>query len=117
MRERKMDIYTFVSTEENEVPIEPATVKADSRHESEHFEANFKIVAEIRPQDAYFLQKTRGATVVPTYALRGTQGRVQGSPLTIKADNSQEFSRALRSSLVTNAFPKQSHNKALEIVY
>tara|TARA_B100000900_G_scaffold250199_1_gene213118 strand:+ start:2648 stop:2986 length:339 start_codon:yes stop_codon:yes gene_type:complete len=112
-----MDIYSFVAVEDNEVPIEPATVKADAQHENENFEANFKIVAEIRPQDAYFLQKTRGATVVPTYALRGKEGRIQGSPLSIKADNSKEFSRALRSSLVTNAFPKHSHNKALEIVY
>lgn len=113
-----MDIYSFVTTDgQEEEPIEPCSVTKDTQKADEVFQADYKIVAEIRPQDAYFLHKTRGATVVPTYAMRGNKDRVQGSPLSIKANTSVEFAQLLRSSLVTAAFPKGSHNRALEIVY
>ena len=77
----------------------------------------FKIVAELRPQDAYFLQKTRGATIVPTYSIEGQKDRVIGSPLSIPASTSQEYQNVLRSSEVTSVFPRGSRNRALEVIY
>ena len=77
----------------------------------------FKIVAELRPQDAYFLQKTRGATVVPTYSMEGQKNRIIGSPLSISVESSQDYQRALHSSQVTSAFPKGSKDRALEVIY
>ena len=92
-----------------------AVVGALERPPPEHHD--FKIVAELRPQDAYFLQKTRGATIVPTYAVKGHKERVIGPPLTTESASSQGFVHELASSKVAGVFPKGAYNRALEVIY
>ena len=104
-----------VSTPDAANDEDVAVVGALEQAPPEHHD--FKIVAELRPQDAYFLQKTRGATIVPTYAVKGHKERVIGPPLSTESVSSQGFVHELASSRVAKKFPRGAYNRALEVIY
>ncbi len=118
----KSDIFSLIKTNNETEPsldccADQEIIETSSKEPPLPNHHPFKIVAELRPQDAYFLQKTRGATVVPTYSIKGEKNRIIGSPLSISVESSEEYQRALHSSQVTSAFPEGSTDRALEVIY
>jgi len=122
----KMDIFSYIQMDgENGIiaaaPDEPAAdndvqiTSSTDPARPKHFD--IKILAEIRPEDAHFLKQTRGATLVPTYAVKDKDDRVIGLPLSIKAQTTKEFVAALASGEVAASFPEGSFNKAIEVIY
>ena len=123
-----MDIYSFVqmqpdalvvsanehsvpNTEKNDVTVKKETKNSPPEH------LPFKIVAELTPQDVYFLKKAKGAALVPTYAMKDKKERIVGAPLSIEADSTREFVDLLASPGVAESYPKGSFNRALEVMY
>ena len=122
----KMDIFSYIQMdgENGIIAAAPDASKQDGDvqvtsstdpNPPQHFD--IKILAEIRPEDAHFLKQTRGATLVPTYAVKDKNDRVIGLPLSIKAQTTKEFVAALASGEVAASFPKGSFNKAIEVIY
>ena len=121
-----MDIFSYIQLngEADDISVpNPPTPQQNKVHITastnptppQHFDV--KILAELRPEDAFFLQKTRNATLVPTYAIKGKKERVIGAPLSIPGPTTRDFVKALASGDVDGSFPKDSFNRAIEVIY
>lgn len=81
----------------------------------ESFE-DYKLLAEIRPADAYVLQKMRNAVIVPTYEQKGSKTRKIGAPLVVEGSTAKDYSDNL-NQIGKSCFPEGAKNRALEVIY
>lgn len=92
-------------------------IGATGEHEEieESFE-DYKLLAEIRPTDAYVLQVMRKAVIVPTYEIPGSGTRKIGGPVLVEGSTAKEYSKNL-ARIGRSCFPEEAKNKALEVIY